>query len=154
MPAPTSAPDRSGTVRTYDEARQRPLTVAVATACIVFVVVLGAIPLLAAVSEAVTPGSIPQLAPPPGAPPTVPVAAWAVVVVRALLVVVPLLLVRSVWRGARGPGALVGVLVLGAVLDLARGAVAGPVTVPLQLLGAALLLSGSARRWTRPAPRT
>ncbi len=48
-----------------------------------------------------------------------------------------------------GPRVLVGLLAL-AALDLARGAVAVAVTVPLYLVAAALLLDRSSRTW---APR-
>lgn len=127
----------------------RPPAVTGAVAAVLFVVVLALVPFVAAVVEAGSPGSIPQLAPPPGAEPPGRTALAVVAVVRAVLLVLPLVLAARVWRGT-GRRALVALLVLLAVLDLARGAVAAPLTVPLCLVAAVLLLTPSSRAW---APR-
>lgn len=59
------------------------------------------------------------------------------------------MLALRVWHGS-ARRVLVGLLVALAALDLARGAVAVAVTVPLYLVAAALLLDRSSRTW---APR-
>ncbi|SFD22974.1 hypothetical protein SAMN05661030_2846 [Klenkia taihuensis] len=116
---------------------------------VLVVVVLAVIPFLASVVEAGAPGSIPQLAPPAGTASPGRTALVVVAVVRGVLLVLPAVLATRVWRGS-GRRALVALLVLLAVLDLARGAVAAPVTVPVQLLVVVLLLTRSSRDW---APR-